>query len=239
MAKAAVRTIAPSRVEKNPSLFTTLQGWWSADNTSQSQTAGAKLVGNLPDKSTNNRAASIWGVAPYWQATSGPTGGPSIYKTATENGLKTVNWSLVRPVTYLAVAKITALIAADIYDGLIINTGVVGVSASGSGTIYSGASLTNPATLFADFGWHVIVGVLNGASSLVAIDGGISTSGNSGTGTNPGGVTFLSSSTGVAGLASGYWVEGAVFNEAMSLADITQLGRWAADKYGLPWDVVS
>lgn len=81
--------------------------------------------------------------------------------------------------------------------------------------------------------WHIHVGVHNGASSNVRVDGGAGVSGNA-SNNNLNGVTLGADGTG-SSLWDGGIAEAIVYNAALSVANINRIGKYLAKKYGLTW----
>jgi hypothetical protein len=145
----------------------------------------ANAVSTWADQSGNGRnyTQATGSAQPIKQAAG------TILFNGTSHLLKTAAFTLNQPCTrYLRVKPVTWTNGRYIFDGNLINRGVLfqtGVTPSVS--LYAGAAAA-PNTALTLGAWHSVAAVFNGATSVLQIDG-TTTTGNAGA-SNPGGLTL-------------------------------------------------
>lgn len=216
-----------------------IQGWFDADKISGVSDGGDVATWN--DSSFNGRALT--------EATNRPTyhlnqynGKPCVRFNGTSDILSSASFTTVaQPATQFLVAKV---ITADLTlntTHYLTNCGgaqqsilVVDSLTNETFRISAGASITGPAK---DTNLHVFVGLFNGASSNIRVDGGAGTGGNASTG----GMSqfFLGARTGAAEFTNCDICEFIPYSGSLALADINKLGTYLAAKWGTTWTTAS
>jgi hypothetical protein len=213
-------------------------GWWDA--TQISGVADGSALASWPDLSANTFNMTAAGTArpTYYSTTSAGliNGHPAVSFNGTTNVMTNgaVLQNTAPPVTLFAVFKQVSLVNGAVFFGEFAafecfslaynsNQGHWEVSHHGTNLVNSQVPDTNP---------HVIVGVVNGSSSLVQIDGGTvdtgTLPGNSST-TNPFAIGDYSSS-----FMNGLIGEVIVYLSALSTVNQLRVTQYLKNKWGIP-----
>lgn len=160
-----------------------------------------------------------------------------VFTSANSQNLDTGAWAGKRstPLTVLSVVKAATGNLGNFYTG---RTGVYAYLGNNTGTSWSiGAGNTAEVnTTITQNAWHVIIAVYNGASSGIYRDSHtVTQSGTTTTGTNSAlpGLRLGTNSTAASTFLDGEVAELAVWNRALTAAEITALANWAGDRYAI------
>ncbi len=215
----------------DPSDVPDMEAWFVADSLSLADNAA---VASWPDDSGNARHAVQADSAkqPIVKLVrTGFNGHDAVYWDGTDRWLTTPSFTLPQPLTIFSVSKLVDVVnGRTVYDG--VNAFSCGFLSNSVGHfIYAGSSVGDsvPPTTATNIG----VGVFNGASSKIRLNGGAGTAGDAGT-ASPGGFT-LGTFVGGSQVYQGDIAEFIVYSRVLTLVEINDIGNYLATRYGLTW----
>ncbi len=228
---AASNVVTPAASSfSDPESITGLVAWYRADDIALADNAA---VASWSDKTINAHTLTDLGAA----------GSDPTYKTAILNGhaiarfgassgkgLSTGTFTLSQAFTVFIIGSTTLPGSNQVFfDGRTANVTLIR-ALFGNMDMNAGSEITGPAT---DTSFHCIVSVFNGATSKIRQDGGAGVGGNAGS-ANAGGIT-IGANFSLAQSLNGDIAEVLVYDTALSLTDINNLGDYLATFYGLSW----
>lgn len=210
----------------DPTTIAGLAQWLSADGLSLSEGENVPSWTDLSGSGHHSLQPSS-GAQPVY-AGSVVNGKPVIRYDGVDDFTR-ATWSLVHPHTQIVVARYRSVNVGPLTYGY--NGNPTGILTDGFDfKIYAGSAFISDGlenTL-----WHIHVATFNGASSRYRIDGGAGTGGNPGSLTGSG--VMLATNTGA--WAPVDIAECLIYDNALSIGDLNDLGEYLSTKYGLTWN---
>jgi hypothetical protein len=215
-----------------PQQVSGLAAWYRAD--AIGGVADGAAVGSWVDSSGHGHPATAPSAAQQPTLVANAVNGLPAVRFDGTSDLVQAWFGLAQPATVLVVYDVRADTGGAQYvtDGA-QNGSMVHYVTPGQFGEYAGGTqvLTRPGFSFGAY--HVVAGVFAGPSSALYPDGGPGATGNPGT-NNPGGITIGNSGAAAAPAAADV-AEVVVYNRALTTAEIDQVGRYLAGRYGRPW----
>ena len=192
-------------------------------------TADGQSIRGMTDKSGAGNHLS--------EATNGPT-----YKVAIQNGRSVARFDGVndvisssgavvsQPDTIFAIGKRNGGSASHFVDGG-ASRQIVGMPGGSNYGIFAGTTLSTATA--ADTTPRLIVGLFNGGSSKVWLDGGASTNGAAGA------IALSELQQSNSAVTSADLYEILIYNTALSLTDINTVGSYLAARWGTTWSTAT
>ena len=218
----------------SPSTPSGLVAWWDfsdlahiwADTAGTTGTTNTGVIKRVDDKSGNGHNATEATNAPTRldNAQNSKTG--AVFTSGSSTKLASSGWTIAQPCTIAVWALSASTANGVIVGGGTVNTRDIFYSAvpTGAVNVYSGTALASGATYTAA-NIHMLLGLFNGASSLVRVDGA-ETSGAAGTGAETNGL-IIGAEGGPTSFATVTVMEIAVYSN-----DIGSTHRGNAQTYG-------
>jgi len=207
-----------------PNQLSGLIAWYRATDLAL---ADGAAVATWVDQSSagNNATQATPANQPIFHTTTGPNSGPAVFFTAAGHALRTSTLAATQPNTIFIVASATQNPTCYL-DGT--NGGFYTQTVSATSLlINAGVSITATGTP-ALSGFNIICGVFNGVSSLLSVDGTV-TSGNAGT-TAGAELTIGNFRTGTVPQAGGT-AEVIVYNRALTTTERRQIETYLSDRH--------
>ncbi len=218
----------------NPLSITGCQLWFDANDASSFTFGTGTQVSQWNDKSTNNRHCSQATGANQPTRNGSQNGRTTVVYNGTSQVLFTASFFLAQPTTQFAVVKNTDASANNrqiiASSNSSLDMWISDFGSPGKWALYSGTKLEGS---LADTAWHDFVGVFNGASSLIYLDGTQVGSGSANTSNLNGTVAV-----GAYSAPSNYWkgeiAEILWYNTVLSTGNRQAVEAYLKAKWGTP-----